>query len=134
MTPARMSSSLIAPGEGPMLPSAWDESLIGTVGASQTGGAFSLAELIAEPGWCRDTYVHHEVDECFVVQEGVVIVRLDDHAAPLTASTGAVLYVPRGVARSLHNPGSDVARLLLIHTPGQGLGPDSSAGIERVLT
>jgi mannose-6-phosphate isomerase-like protein (cupin superfamily) len=132
MTPARMPSSLAVAGDGPTLPSQWEERLIGTVAAAQTGGAFTLAELVAEPGWRRDTYVHHEADECFIVLEGLVAVRLDDQDEPLTATAGAVLYVPRGVARSLHNPGPDAARLLLIHTPGHGPGPDITVGVERV--
>jgi mannose-6-phosphate isomerase-like protein (cupin superfamily) len=128
-----MPSSLVAPGEGPTLPSQWEEALIGTVSAAQTGGAFTLAELIAPPGWRRDMYVHHEADECFAVLDGRIIVRLDDHAEPLIAAAGSVLYVPRGLARSLHNPGSDTACLLLIQTPGHGLGPEASTGIERVV-
>jgi mannose-6-phosphate isomerase-like protein (cupin superfamily) len=132
MTPARMSSSLLAPGEGQMLPSLWDECLIGAVTPAQTGGAFTLAELIAEPGWRRETYVHHEADECFVVVVGCVTVQLDDSAAPLIAEAGAVLYVPRGVARSLHNTGPGVARILVIQTPGHEAGQDAASGIEQV--
>jgi mannose-6-phosphate isomerase-like protein (cupin superfamily) len=89
------------------------------VSAAQTAGAFSVWELVALPGWERDLYIHHAVDECFYVVDGPFDIGLDDPDRIVRASSGDLVYVPRGVARSLRNSVSRAGRLLIVQTPGR---------------
>jgi mannose-6-phosphate isomerase-like protein (cupin superfamily) len=103
------------------------------VSGAQNGGAFDLAELVTPPGWHRLAYVDHERDELFYVVDGDYEARLDDQPATVPLPTGASLFVPRGVQRSLRRTRPGTGRLLLMRTPGHAPDPaDTSSGIEFV--
>ncbi len=132
MRSARMPSMHLGPGGGEDLRTPWGEIVTGKISDAQTGGAFSLAELSTTASWCRRSYVHHEVDECFYVIAGTFAVGLDDREERVDLTTGAVLFVPRGVARSLSCT-SHRGRLLVVQTPGRPFDPAAPlAGVERV--
>jgi len=117
-------------GEAAEYVTPWGELVAGKVSAAQTAGAFSAWELVALPGWERDLYVHHAVDECFYVADGHFDIRLDDPDRIVRASSGDLVYVPRGVARSLRNSANRAGRLLIVQTPGRLGSPRSRSGIE----
>lgn len=100
---ARMRSVFVPPGEGRRWLTPWAETTGALLLAQHTGGAFTASHLAAPPGWRRPAYVHHHVDECFYVAAGRFEVTLDDRPEVRSAEAGAVVYVPRGVARSLCN-------------------------------
>jgi len=132
MTGTRRVSTQVEPGRGEHLRTPWGETAAGKVTGAQTGGAFSLAELLTPSGWFRPAYVHHEVDECFYVVEGRFTVALDDRDDVAELAAGSVLFVPRGVARSLRSTGGG-GRLLILQTPGRSLdAAQSLAGIESL--
>ena len=68
--PILRSPAYRAPGSGAPVPTPWSEVLVGKLTGDSTGGAFSVAELTAEPGWSRPAYVQHRLDECFYVAAG----------------------------------------------------------------
>ncbi|WP_210479577.1 cupin domain-containing protein [Naasia sp. SYSU D00948] len=119
-------------GAGVPVATPWHEALVRKVDGSSTGGAFSVLELTAAADWSRPPYVHHQLDECFYVVEGSFLATVETADAPLELSAGSVLFVPRGVLRSLRAMSSD-SRLVLVTTPGCSPGTaDLSAGIELV--
>ncbi len=132
MARARMPGMHVEAGGGADVPTPWGEIAVGKVSGRQTGGAFSLDELAVTSGWSRPAYVHHEVDECFYVVEGTFAVDLDDGGDGVDVGAGAVLFVPRGAARSLRCTSLE-GRLLVLQTPGRPLDPAAPlAGVESV--
>lgn len=127
----RTGSVVVAPSGGPPAVTPWVETAFTVVLGGQTGGAFTLLEVLAEPGWARPTYVHHAADECFYVVQGAVEVRLDDPDRLAVAGPGVSVYVPRGVGRSLRLLSAAAGRLLVITTPGSPYDP-TAPGIEFV--
>ena len=78
----------------------------------------AIAEVVARRGGEPALHVHDREDETYVVLEGdVLFQRGDDRIA---AGAGDVVFLPRGVQHGFALQ-SDVARLLVICTPG-GLG------------
>jgi len=124
---------VVGPGSRPRVVTPWNEAAFATVLGGQTGGAFTLIDVVAGPGWVRPVYVHHAADECFYVVEGAIEVFLDDPDRVVRVAAGSSVYVPRGVGRSLRllPPGS--GRLLLISTPATPEDDGTpTAGIEFV--
>ena len=86
------------------------------VSAEQTGGAYSLFEVVSQPGGGPPPHVQHQEDECFWVLEGEFEV-LDDERVFL-AGPGSLVYVPRGNLHTYKNVGESVGKLLVNQTPG----------------
>lgn len=128
----RTRSALVEPGRGLLALTPWSEVARLLVTRAQTAGAFTVTEVEAPAGWQRPTYVHHALDECLYVVEGEVEAELDDQDRPVRVPTGALLFVPRGVGRSLRNPGRVPGRLLLLQTPGRDEDVPPATGVEFV--
>jgi mannose-6-phosphate isomerase-like protein (cupin superfamily) len=112
----------------------WGERSAVKVTGAQTGGAFTVTELITDSAWRRPAYVHHELDECCYVVDGAFEARLDDRSPAVPLRPGDVLFIPRGVQRSLRSAWPGTGRLLLIGTPGHAPDPTAPlAGIEFVV-
>jgi len=117
-------------GAGAAAPTPWPEAPVEKVDGTATGGAFSVTELSVDREWGRAPYVHHVLDECFYVVSGSVQATVETSEHPLELSTGSLLFVPRGVLRSLRVTG-DGAVLLIITTPGlRADTTDPAEGIE----
>jgi mannose-6-phosphate isomerase-like protein (cupin superfamily) len=127
--PAREPSAHVVATSARPVRTVWDEMTARTVSGDQTGGAFSITELDLPLGWRRPAYVHHGVDECFVVRTGTLRFWLEDRAEPVVADQGDTVYVPRGLAHSAELTGGP-ASVLLIHTPAspEPTCTDQSAG------
>ena len=80
----------------------------------QTGGAFSLTELLARRGNASPIHVHDRDDETFFVLDGElrVVVGEDDH----TAGPGTAALLPRRL-RHAYVVTSATARFLVLHAP-----------------
>jgi quercetin dioxygenase-like cupin family protein len=89
------------------------------VGGGQTGGAFSLVEILARRGNASPVHVHDRDDETFFVLDGElrVVAGEEEHAA----GPGTVAVLPRRL-RHAYVVTSATARFLSLHTP---------AGFER---
>jgi quercetin dioxygenase-like cupin family protein len=83
--------------------------------AGQTGGRFSLVELLSPRGIATPLHVHREDDETFYVIEGELSFYLEDDG-PIPASAGSLVHVPGGAVHA-YQVDSETARYLIITTP-----------------
>jgi quercetin dioxygenase-like cupin family protein len=90
------------------------------VSSAQTMGAFSVVELVADPGNGVPMHVHDNEDEHFIVLEGAFHIAIGTGRQDLVA--GDSLTVPRGVAHAWCNASK---------APVHVLGVFSPAGIEE---
>lgn len=84
--------------------------------AEQTGGRFSLFELLCPPGQGTPPHAHAREDETFYILEG----RIDITVGGVTheLGPGSAAFGPRGIPHSFTNPGPGDARFLVTTTPG----------------
>lgn len=85
-----------------------------------TGGAFSLSELTAHPGFGPPPHIHRREDESYYVLEGEF--EFMDDGRTFTAGAGAFVYLPKDRLHSHLATGDAPARALVLVTP---------AGVER---
>ena len=106
----------VPPGEGRSL---WvlGELVTYKTTSEQTGGAYSLFEVITQPGNGVLPHVQHREDESFYVLEGEYEF-LDDAGGTTRAGAGSLIYVPRGNLHAHKNVGVKPARMLISQTPG----------------
>jgi quercetin dioxygenase-like cupin family protein len=81
---------------------------------ADTGGRFSLVEVLLPPGVPVPSHVHHDADEMFLVVEGEVRYRVGTLAC--AALPGAAVVAPRGIPHefvAVERP----ARYLITYTP-----------------
>jgi quercetin dioxygenase-like cupin family protein len=108
-------------GEGPVF---WILGLPGQAKASgaQTGGMFSLVEMLCPPGYATPMHIHYQEDEALYVLEGQLSVITG--GATTFAAAGSYLYQPRGIAHGFRVTGAKPARLLCQTVPaGVDHGP-----------
>jgi quercetin dioxygenase-like cupin family protein len=86
------------------------------VTAEQTGGAYSLFEVVTHPGDGPPPHVQHREDEAFYVLEGEYEFVVE--ARTINAGAGSLIYVPRGNLHSHENVGDRPGRMLVSQTPG----------------
>ncbi len=91
--------------------------------AEDSGGAFSLIELVVPAGRGLPLHTHRREDETFRVLEGEV--EFSAGGQTTHARLSSVVFGPRGIPHSFHNVGTGDACLLCMVTPG---------GLERFLT
>lgn len=103
------------PGEGRSL---WvlGELVTCKVTSEQTGGAYSLFEVVSQPRGGPPPYIEHQEDECFSVLEGEF--EFLDNERTIRAGVGALIYIPRGNLRGYKNVGDEPGRMLVSQTPG----------------
>jgi mannose-6-phosphate isomerase-like protein (cupin superfamily) len=105
----------LRPGEGRSL---WVLGELATYKTSseQTGGAYSLFEVITPPGTGAPPHVQHREDESFYVLEGEYA--FSNGEETLRVGAGSLLYVPKGTLHAHKNVGEGVGRMLVTQTPG----------------
>ncbi len=106
----------VPPGEGRSL---WvlGELVTYKTRSEQTGGAYSLFEVVSQPGGGPPPHVQHREDEAFYVLEGEYEF-LDDDGHTMRAGVGSLVYVPKGNLHAYKNVGDKPGRMLVSHTPG----------------
>ena len=86
------------------------------VTAEQTGGAYSLVEYEAAPGYPGPApHIHETFEEVFFVLEGAPTFLLEGET--IVGAPGMVVTIPRGKVHTFGNPGSSPARFLTISAP-----------------
>jgi len=85
------------------------------IAGEQTGGAFALLEAVAPPQSGPPPHRHLREDETFVVLEGALEFRANGRA--VSAPTGTVIHVPRGVVHSYATVGTAPVRMLFLYAP-----------------
>jgi mannose-6-phosphate isomerase-like protein (cupin superfamily) len=86
------------------------------VTAEQTGGAYSLFEVVTRPGGGPPPHVQHREDEAFYVLEGEYEFVVEGRT--INAGAGSLIYVPKGNLHSHENAGEKPGRMLGSQTPG----------------
>ena len=85
----------IPPGEGSASLWVLGELVTYKVTSSQTGGAYSLFEVVTPPGGGPPPHVQHQEDESFYVLEGEFEFPNGGDGV-VRAGAGSLVYVPRG--------------------------------------
>jgi mannose-6-phosphate isomerase-like protein (cupin superfamily) len=95
--------------------------------SEQTRGAFSMVEVIADPGKGVPMHVHGNEDEHFIVLAGKFHIAIGDRRLDLSAGQTAI--VPKGVPHAWCNASNVPLHVLAIFTPGgiEGLFRDVAA-------
>jgi quercetin dioxygenase-like cupin family protein len=104
------------PGEGVRSLWAFGELVIYKTRSEQTGGAYSLFEVVTQPKEGPPPHVQHREDESFYVLEGEYEFLVEGRT--LRVRTGFLLYVPRGSLHGHRNVAEGVGRMLVSQTPG----------------
>jgi mannose-6-phosphate isomerase-like protein (cupin superfamily) len=86
------------------------------VGSEQTGGAYSLFEVVVGHGGGSRPHIQHREDECFYVLEGRFEFVVE--GAKVEAGPGSLVYVPKGNLHAFENTGNTTGRMLVSQTPG----------------
>jgi len=91
--------------------------------ADETNGAFTVAEVIAQPQLGPPPHTHEREDESFYVIEGEFECSLDN-GTPFVVKAGSFVHLPKGVLHTHKAVGSVPARALALYVP---------AGVERFI-
>ncbi|HYI20415.1 MAG TPA: cupin domain-containing protein [Solirubrobacteraceae bacterium] len=83
--------------------------------AAETGGQYSVMEILAPPGLGTPLHVHYNEDEGFYVLEGSVTITVGDELVEL--GPGQHAFGPRNIPHRF-DVGPDGARMLWVLTPG----------------
>jgi mannose-6-phosphate isomerase-like protein (cupin superfamily) len=105
-----------APGQGGRSFWVFGELVVCKTKSEQTGGAYSLFEVVTQPKGGPPPHVQHREDEAFYVLEGEYELLVEGRT--LRVGTGALLYVPRGNLHAHRNVAEGVGRMLVSQTPG----------------
>ena len=142
------STTQVRPGEGRSL---WvlEELVTRKVASEQTGGAYSLFEVVSHPQCGPPPHIQHREDEAFYVLEGEYEFLVEGRTLRMPA--GSLLYVPKGNLHAYRNVGEGTGKMLVSQTPG-GLherffedlgkpagdtstpGPEEPPNVQRVVT
>ena len=101
------------------------------VPSAQTMGAYSVIEIVADPGNGVPLHIHDREEEHFIVLEGTLDIANGNRR--WDAPAGASVTVRRGVPHAWCNPSDTPLRMLVVFTPGliEGLFR-AAAGVEDV--
>ncbi|WP_263383660.1 cupin domain-containing protein [Granulicella arctica] len=86
------------------------------VPAASTDGAYSVVEIVADPGDSTPLHVHEREDEYLLVLEGSARVVLGE--TTLEATAGQTVEMKRGIPHAWGNASDKPVRLLFTATPG----------------
>lgn len=92
------------------------ESVTCKVSSENTGGAYSLFEVISPPHGEAPLHIHHGEDEAFYLLDGDLLIQKGEQTFQATA--GSCVQFPKGLAHTYKNIGARPAKLLVIVTPG----------------
>ena len=87
------------------------------VPSAQTMGAYSVIEIVADPGNGVPLHIHDKEEEHFIVVEGTLDIANGDRR--WDAPAGTSVRVGRGVPHAWCNPFETPLRMLVIFSPGQ---------------
>lgn len=95
--------------------------------AADTGGAYTLIEVLARPGEGPPPHIHQNEDETFYVLDGRFDILLGEQI--IDARPGTFVLVPRGTVHRFRCVAERPSRLLVMFTPGGLEGFFREAGI-----
>lgn len=86
------------------------------VNSRDTNGVFSVVEVVTPPQGKVALHVHEREDELVYVLDGTIEVTLGDQT--MTATTGVLALLPRGIPHGFTNVGNSASRVLDTILPG----------------
>jgi quercetin dioxygenase-like cupin family protein len=110
------SASHIAPGRGGKSLRLFGELVTCKITSYQTGGAYSLFEVVTQSGDGPPPHVQHREDEAFYVLGGEYEFLIEGRTS--NAGTGSLIYIPKGNLHAHKNVGETLGRMLVSQTPG----------------
>src|SRR6478672_13670192 len=87
------------------------------VPSAQTLGAYSVIEIVADPGNGVPLHIHNKEEEHFIVVEGTLDIANGDRR--WDAPAGTSVTVRRGVPHAWCNPSDTPLHMLVVFSPGQ---------------
>jgi quercetin dioxygenase-like cupin family protein len=106
----------VAAGKGSKSLRVFGEFVMCKITSYQTGGAYSLFEVVTQSGSGPPPHVHHREDEAFYVLEGEY--EFLDEGRTIKAGAGSLIYVPKGNLHAHNTVGEGIGRMLVSQTPG----------------
>ncbi len=112
-----MSALVLLPGEGKSVQiGGGGLGVVFKLFGTDTGGRFAIVEHPLAPGTLGGpSHVHHNEDEASYVLEGEIMVQIGDQL--IQASSGTLIFKPKGISHTFWNQGSVPARILEIISP-----------------
>ncbi len=114
--PSSTGTVRVGPGEGQTVRMPRLQLITRKVDSEQTGGAYSLFEVVVGPSGGSQPHVQHREDECFYMLEGEFEFIVE--GARIEAGPGSLVYVPKGNLHAFRNTGETTGRMLVSQTPG----------------
>lgn len=108
------SISCTPPGTGPVFHALGDQVTV-LLSGEQTGGAFTMVEVVTPPGGGPPPHCHTQEDEWFLVQEGRIELWADGVWTEVPA--GTAIFLPRGIPHTYRNCGDTPLRIIVHAAP-----------------
>lgn len=102
------------PGSGAVYQALGDQVTV-LLSGEQTGGAFTMVEVVAPPGSGPPPHCHHREDEWFYVLEGRI--ELWQNGVWTEAPAGSAIFLPRGIPHTFRNCGDTPLRMIVQVAP-----------------
>lgn len=111
-----VSALVVGAGDGEVFWALGDVA-VNKLTSAQSGGSLLITDYTVMPGGGPPLHVHEREDEVFWVLEGEVWFAAADRRE--RATSGTLVYGPRGVPHTFRNCSDRPARMLVIVTPGE---------------
>jgi quercetin dioxygenase-like cupin family protein len=109
--------TIVQPGQGSTYLALGDFYTFLAVG-EDTGGAYSLTEVVLQPQSMTPPHFQEQNDEAHYILEGEVEYQLDNQT--IVAVPGTFLHLPKGQSHGYKNIGLKPAKILMLLTPAGG--------------
>lgn len=106
--------STTLPGEGKVLRALGDEVTV-LLSGGQTGGAFTMVQVVTPPGGGPPPHLHEREDEWFLILDGRAELWKDGVWSEVPA--GTAIFLPRGVPHTYRNCGDTPLRMIVQAAP-----------------
>jgi quercetin dioxygenase-like cupin family protein len=106
---------LLPPNQGDRIENPLGGEIVFKARAAQTAGSLTVFEAVNPPGKGPPYHVHDELDEVIYVLEGTLRVRLGDEIEE--ATSGAFVFIPRGLPHTWEGRGTEGIRFLVVLAP-----------------
>jgi len=85
------------------------------VTGEQSGGLFSLIEMLYPAGGVVPRHIHHREDELFYLMEGELVMRVGERT--IQAKAGTTIFAPRGIPHGFQVGPNRPVHYLILYTP-----------------
>jgi mannose-6-phosphate isomerase-like protein (cupin superfamily) len=86
------------------------------VSSTDTNGAYSVVEIVSDPGDGTPVHIHQNEDEHFIILEGTV--RIAHGHKTFDAAAGTAVTLGKGISHAWSNLSDSPLRMVVIASPG----------------